>query len=250
MAVIADTILIAKLEVRRMFRSPMGYVAGAVLQFILAIVFFSNLAAFEAAAGGISLTDAIIRPLFFSAGTMLLLAAPMLTMHLISEEYRQGTMVMLLASPASMVAVTLGKFIGAICLMAFFIILVATMPLGLLLFAPVNMADLGICVVATVLFALPITAIGMYASSLASRPLLAAMAAFGMLFALWLSDLPRHAAGQGWLAELSDYISIMSHYEQFLQGLASPADLCYFFLLSLFFIILTIRRLHNLRTLH
>ncbi|MGV0005739.1 MAG: ABC transporter permease subunit [Candidatus Porifericomitaceae bacterium WSBS_2022_MAG_OTU9] len=249
MAVIADSILIAKLEARRMFRSPTGYVAGAVLQFILAIVFFSNLSAFEAAAGGISLTDAVIRPLFFSAGTMLLLAAPMLTMHLISEEYRQGTMVILLASPISMMSLAIGKFMGAICLMVFLIILVATMPLGLLLFAPVNMADLGICIVATILFTIPVTAIGMYASSLASRPLLAAMAAFGMLFMLWLSDLPRHA-GQSWLAELSDYMSIMSHYEQLLQGLATPADLCYFLLLALFFIMITIRRLHNLRTLH
>ena len=245
----ADALLIARLELRRMFLSPVSYVAGAVLQFVLAIVFFSNLASFEATAGGVSLMDAVVRPLFFSAGTMLLLATPMLTMHLISEEYRQGTILLLLSSPIAMTSLVLGKFLGGLGLMLFLILLFTTMPAGLLLFATIDIADLAVCVLAATLYALPITAIGLYASSLASKPLLAAMSCFGMLFALWLSDLPRHS-GQGWISNLSDHISIMNHYQQLLLGAVSLDSILYVFLASLFFILLSIRRLHNLRTLH
>ena len=249
MPMIREILLIAGLELRRMFRSPVSYVVGAVMQFILAVVFFSNLGSFEASGGGVSLTDAVVRPLFLSSGTMLLLAAPMLTMHLISEEYRQGTILTLLSSPVSMVSLAAGKFLGSMCLMVFLILLFTLMPLGLLLFADLNLNDLAVCVLATILYVLPVTAIGLYASSLATRPMLAAMACFGMLFLLWLSDLPRHS-GNNWLSGLSDYISIMNHFQQLLRGLITPANICYVLLVSLFFIILSIRRLHNLRTLH
>ena len=77
-------------------------------------------------AGAPGLTAIVVAPAYKAAAMVMLLAAPLVTMGLISEERRSGTLSLLLSAPISMTDIVLGKFLGA---MAFFGIVVLAISL-------------------------------------------------------------------------------------------------------------------------
>jgi len=240
---------IAVCELRRSLLSPLAWCLFALFQFLLALVFFSNLLIAQSWGGGQSLAEGAIYVLFSSAGTLLLLTAPIFTMHLFSDEHRSGTMTLLLSSPLSLPDIVLGKYLGILGLLGCLLLLILCMPLSLLPAVRLQFQPLLLQALSFGLLAMPMAAIGIYASSLTARPMLAALGAFSLLVLLWLIELPRHL-WSGEMAELCAYLSIFRHYSRLLHGQMDTADVLYFFLLSGFFLALTVRRLHNLRVLH
>src|SRR5258706_15012426 len=63
-----------------------------------------------------NVNDQIIRPLLGFAGTIALFLIPMITMRLIAEEKRTGTIELLLTSPIKDIEIILGKWLGAMLL--------------------------------------------------------------------------------------------------------------------------------------
>ena len=81
---------IASREFKTLFLSPMAWTILAILQFILAFLFLTQVEAFTtlqpklaSIEGAPGLTDIIVPPLFGNAGIILLLVTPLLTMRLI-----------------------------------------------------------------------------------------------------------------------------------------------------------------------
>jgi len=120
-------ITIAARELRSLFLSPLAWSVLAVVQFILAYLFLSQidtflvwqprLAAIEGAPG---ISDIVIAPLFADAAIVLLLVTPLLTMRVLSEERRNRTLSLLFSAPVSMTEIILGKYLGVL---AFFLTL-------------------------------------------------------------------------------------------------------------------------------
>jgi len=117
----------------------MAWTILAILQFILAFLFLSQVEAFTALQpklAGIEsapgLTDIIVAPLFGNAGIILLLVTPLLTMRLICEERRNKTLALLLSAPVSNIDIILGKYLGILGLMLLMTVLITLMPLSLL----------------------------------------------------------------------------------------------------------------------
>ena len=63
-----------------------------------------------------NVNDQIIRPLLGFASTIALFLVPMITMRLIAEEKRTGTIELLLTSPIKDIEIILGKWLGAVLL--------------------------------------------------------------------------------------------------------------------------------------
>src|SRR5690606_28451086 len=108
---------------------------------------------------------ATVNELFFWFGIVMVLAAPALTMGLIAEEKRSGTLELLLTMPVRESEVILGKYLGAFGL--FFVIVVLTLAnpiavstLGNLDWGPVWAGYLGL-----ILQGAAMLAIGIMASS-------------------------------------------------------------------------------------
>ncbi len=109
-------ISIALRELRSMFLSPLAWTVLAVTQLVLAWSFFtqidfffniqSQLATVPNAPG---VTDLVVMPTFEVASIILLMVTPLLTMRLISEERRNGSIALLLSSPISMTRDRTGK---------------------------------------------------------------------------------------------------------------------------------------------
>ncbi|UCD76638.1 MAG: ABC transporter permease subunit [Phycisphaerales bacterium] len=99
------TLAIAGREFRAYFLSPGGYIIIALFLFITGFFFW---------AGGFQQGQIASLRSVFNIGTWLLaFIAPAVTMRLLSEEYRAGTIEMLMTSPVNEWHIIVGKFAGA-----------------------------------------------------------------------------------------------------------------------------------------
>ena len=246
---------IAARELRSLFLSPLAWSVLAVVQFILAYLFLAQVDNFmtlqpqlTGLEGAPGVTDLIVAPLLGDAAIVLLLVTPLITMRILSEERRNGTLSLLFSAPVSMTEIVLGKYLG---LLGFFLILLAmlvAMPLSLLAGTPLDLGKLAAGVLGLGLLLAAFCAAGLYLSSLTEQPTVAAISTFGLLLLLWIIDW----AGTGG-AEVSGvlhYLSLLRHYEPLLRGLVSSTDLLYYLLLIIAFLGLSIRRLDADRLSH
>ncbi len=245
-----SALTIASRELRSLFLSPLAWSILAVVQFLLAYIFLSQveyfqrlqprIAALESSPG---VTDLIVAPLFGNAGVILLLVTPMLTMRLISEERRNRTLSLLFSAPVSITEIVLGKYLGILAFLAIMIAMIVLMPLSLTLGTDLDWGKFAACVVGLGLLLAAFAAIGLYLSSLATQPVVAAVGSFGMLLLLWIIDW--NATVGTAKGELLGYLSMLRHYQNLLKGMVNTTDLVYFLLLIVTFVGLSIRRLDN-----
>lgn len=241
------TFAIAMRELRSLFLSPLAWVVLGVLQIILALLFLlmvdqfvgvqTRLLGMQNAPG---LTEVVVAPLFSNAGVILLLIAPLVTMRLISEERRNRTLTLLLTAPVSMTQIVLGKYLAALIFFFIVLALIALMPLSLLAGGTLDWGLFGAGLLGMALMLSVFAAIGVFMSSLSQSPTIAAVATFGTLLLLWILDWSNEAsAGKAVLG----YLSLTSHYQAFLKGVFDSADAAYYVLLTIAFLVLTVRRL-------
>lgn len=240
---------IALRELRSMFLSPLAWTVLAVTQLILAWSFFtqidfffgiqSQLATVPNAPG---VTDLVVMPTFEIASIILLMVTPLLTMRLISEERRNGTIALLLSSPLSMTQIVLGKFIGIVLFMLVFIIMLSLMPLSLLMGAELDLGKLAAGMFALMLLLSAFSAAGLYLSSLTNNPVVAAISSFGLLLLLWIIS-----SNAGDASNTLSQLSLLSHFAPMLRGLINTADVAYFILFIATFLLLTIRQMDSQR---
>ncbi len=242
-------ISIALRELRSMFLSPLAWTVLAVAQLILAWSFFtqidfffniqSQLATLPNAPG---VTDLVVMPTYEVASVILLMVTPLLTMRLISEERRNGSIALLLSSPISMSEIVLGKFTGIVLFMLIFIIMVSLMPLSLLMGTALDLGKLAAGMFALTLLLSAFSAAGLYLSSLTNNPVVAAISSFGLLLLLWIIN-----SNAGDASNTLGQLSLLSHFSPMLRGLIDTADIAYFILFIATFLLLTIRQLDSQR---
>ena len=243
---------IALRELKSLFLSPLAWALLAVMQLILAYLFLSRLdtymywqpqmAGMEGAPG---VSDIITTPLLNTAGFLILLIAPALTMRVFSDEQRNGTLPLLFSAPLSMTEIVLGKFLG---ILLFFLILLAmllAMPLSLYAGASLDGGKIAAAAVGLTLLLAAFAAIGVYMSSLTEQPVIAAISSFGLLLLLWIIDWSGSKRED--VSGLFSYLSLQTHLESFMKGLFSSTDVVYFLVLVATFLILCIRRLDDHR---
>ncbi len=117
--------LICKKEFKSYFTSPIAYLLMAFFGLIFGFAMFTATRdvvriGFQAQMMGqaqpINLNDMIIRPLLGFASTISLFLIPMITMRLIAEEKKTGTIELLLTSPVRDIQIILGKWFAAMLL--------------------------------------------------------------------------------------------------------------------------------------
>ncbi len=241
---------IAHREFKTLFLSPLAWSMLAILQFIFAYLFFSQVDAFIQFQGKLagfdnspSVTDVIIVPLYANAAIILLLVTPLLTMRLISEERRNKTLVLLLSAPVANYQIILGKYLSVLGLLFAVIALLTLMSSSLLLGSELDSGKFFSNILALSLVVAAFSAVGLYTSCLTSQPMVAAMSSFGLLLLLWI--LNASASLQQGSAELFDYLSLLKHFQRMQSGLLSSVDVSYFLLFTATFLILSIFRLEQ-----
>ncbi|ORU91200.1 MAG: ABC transporter permease [Cycloclasticus sp. symbiont of Poecilosclerida sp. N] len=245
-----NSLIIASRELRSLFLSPLAWTMLGVTQLILAYMFLTQVDYYltiQPKLVGIpnapGITDLVIAPLFANAAVILLLITPLLTMRVISDERRNKTISLLFSAPISISEIVLGKFLAIFSFLLIVLFSIALMPLSLLTIGELDLGKFSACLLALALLMAAFNALGLYMSSIASQPTVAAVGSFGALLLLWIIDWAGSNSGNS--SNLLEYISIMRHFENLLRGLIHSTDIIYFVLFIAGFLILSIRRLDN-----
>lgn len=247
---------IAARELRSMFLSPLAWTILAVVQLILAYFFLlyldqfvtlqPQLAQMETSPG---VTEMVAMPVLDTAGIVLLLVAPMLTMRLLSEELRNRTLTLLFSAPVSMTEIIFGKFLGMVAFFMLVLLMVALMPLSLYAGTSLDTGMLFSGFMGLALLLASIAAVGLFMSSLTAQPTVAAISTFGILLLLWILDAASNTGGDTSNNVLA-YLSFLRHYQPLLKGSFNSADVAYYVLFITTFLVLAIRRLDSYRLQH
>src|SRR3990172_3737866 len=100
---------IASREYKLYFSTPAAYMIAFMILLVLGVIFYANIsaAAFQQTAPGV---EVIIGPFI----TLLLFGIPAITMRLIAEEQRMGTIELLLTAPLRDYELVIGKWLGGL----------------------------------------------------------------------------------------------------------------------------------------
>jgi len=237
-------------EFKSLFLSPLAWTVLAILQAILAYIFLTQVETFNliqpklaTIEGAPGLTDIVVIPLFSNAAIILLLVTPLLTMRLICEDRRNKTLSLLMSAPISSADIIIGKYLGSLGLLLILVVLITLMPLSLLVGCELDMGKLFSNLLALMLLVTAFTSTGLFMSTIAGHPTVAAMGTFGVLLLLWILDWTTSMNDQR--SELLEYLSILRHFQNLQSGQLNTADICYFLLFTLSFLFLGIRSLNK-----
>ena len=245
---ISNITLIATNELRRLFKSPLAWVILAIIQFLLAIFFYLLLSQYmQPASAASGLTEVVVSGMYQIAGVIMLLVSPLLTMRLITEERRLGTIKLLYSSPISITELVIGKFLGITAFYCLALLMISLMPATLMFGTQLDLGQIASGLIGLLLLMSSFAAIGLFISSLTQQPAIAAISTFGALFLLWIINIAGTNASER-TAEVFSYISLLNHYNSLLNGVFNSADVFYYLLVSLLFIVLSIWRLDAERT--
>ncbi len=253
--------LIALRELKSLFLSPLAWAMLVVMQLIMCYQFLSQLEAYLQLQAKLAvledspgITDLVIAPLLGGSAIVLLLIVPLLTMRLISEEQKSQTLVLLFSAPISMTQIILGKYLGVLGFLLILVIMIALMPLSLLFGTAIDLGQLFSALLGLTLVLASFAAAGLYMSTLTRQPAIAAVSSFGLLLFLWIinwadaADVDTTLAAGG--ENVLRWFSILNHFEPLLKGVFSTADIAYYLLFIVLFLVLSVRRLERLRLPH
>lgn len=229
-------------ELRAYFVSPLAYV---VLFFFLIVngIVFGNLASILSdpqAPAGPPMTY------FFGSTTlMLLILGVVLTMRLVSEELRSGSIEVLMTAPVTEGQVIAGKYLAALTFFAS--LWLPTLAYAALVdyygeidWGPVAAGYMGILLIGALFLA-----VGIFASATTSSQLVAAMITAALLFLLfllgWFTDI---FAGET-AKQVFSYLSLGDHIDEFSRGIVDTRRLVFYVSATLFFLFLASRALED-----
>ena len=224
--------VIAKRELRSFFDSLIAYIMITV--FLGLSGFFTWLFGSDI----FLLGQATLQPFFSVAYWTLFFFIPALTMKMIAEEKRSGTLELLLTKPVSDWQVLLGKFTASLLLIV--IALILTLPYYITVWAigPVDHGAVWCGYLGMILMSMAYIGIGLFASSITTNQIVAFLTSlFIGLFFLIIFDVLANSF-TGFLGQLFDFLSISTHYESISRGVVDSKDVIYF--LSIAFLGLTL----------
>lgn len=185
-----------------------------------------------------------LRGLFSGLRMILLFFVPAISMRLLAEEKRSGTIEVLSTMPLKDWHLVLGKFIPSYILVIVTVLLTLVHYITLLsLGEPDFGASFG-GYLGTMLMAGAYLSIGLFTSSLTKNQIVAFITAFVIIFGLFLMDkvvmfLP------GFLATIFEFLSTDYHYENIARGVVDSRDIIYFLSLMFFFLYMTVKSLET-----
>jgi len=253
----SNILAIAHKELKAYFSSPIAYIVIGLWAlmygyFFVAILSFFVRQSMQMGQFGMqgpqamNVNQQLIRPLLQNVLILILFLMPMVTMRAYAEEKRSGTIELLLTSPLTDFQIIVGKFLGAMALYGV-MLAVTLIHLGLLFvygrpeWKPIVTAYIGLllmggCFIAT----------GLFISSLTRNQIVAGMVTFAVFLMLWIITWIGSFSGPT-VDKLTQYLSIVDHYEDFGKGVLDTTHLVYYVSFITFGLFLTAKSVDSER---
>ncbi|MFZ5949895.1 MAG: ABC transporter permease subunit [Candidatus Rifleibacteriota bacterium] len=229
---------IMKKELQSFFFSPVAYIVFASFLLIVGYLFWVVL---------VTSKLATLEPLLYNASFVLLLASPVMTMRLISEERKGRTMELLLTSPISPAQIIIGKYLA--CMVLYLALIVLTLQYPLLLSRYSTDFDLGPVYsgyIGLVLLSSAFVSLGLFTSSLSENQIISAMLSFGGLLLFWIFGWAKHAF-DNWFGNVLGSLSIFDRYSDFLRGIVDSGNTVFFVIFTVVWLFLAARVIESER---
>ena len=224
----SKVIPIFRRELFAYFYSPMAYIVISVFLIFTGWFFTSQL--FLA-------NDSSLRTVFSTIPFIFIFFAPAITMRLLTDERRSGTIELLVTMPLSDIEIVLGKYFASLGLLV--VALVFTLPYAITVVV-LGKPDAGMLVtgyVGLVLMGASYLAVGVFASTVSKNQVVSFIIAFMIIFALFLLD-KFLAVMPSYLVPFLQYLSIDYHYNNIGRGVIDSRDVVYYLSLIVFMLAL------------
>ncbi|MDA1188955.1 MAG: ABC transporter permease subunit [Chloroflexi bacterium] len=232
------TMAIAWKELQVYFTTPTAYIIGAMFLIYAGIIFVLDITS--------QTPEASVRSFILPSSTFFILLSPLLTMRLLAEEQKLGTMELLLTAPVRDWEVVIGKYlaslgalIATIALTVYYVIMIYSF--GDPDTGPVLSAYLGV-----ILYGAAALSIGLLASSLSSNQLVSSVVGMGTLLVLTFVD-EIGARLSGVPADIINNISLRVHFSDFSRGIIDTSNIVYYISIIAVVLFLTVRSLETRR---
>lgn len=228
-------------ELRAYFVSPLAW---AVLTFFLFVqgLSFTMIVSYLAdprAAGDVTPFLFFFSSFFF--WITLIFVTPMVTMRLVSEERRSGTLEILLTSPLSEAQMVLAKFFAAFVFWCFLWLPTLLYPLIVERYGDVDWGPIGSGYVGVLGLGAMFIAVGLFGSSFTKNQIVAAVATFALVMVFfivpWFDTLVTSEA----LKQVFGYTNLLDHMDEFSKGIVDSRRLVYYLTTTALFLFLTVR---------
>ncbi|HET6273938.1 MAG TPA: ABC transporter permease [Bacteroidota bacterium] len=218
MIALSNVLPIYRRELRSYFNSPVAYVVIVVFLAIIGWFFTSNLFLMNVAS---------LRIVFELVPLIFLFFVPAVTMRLLAEEKKSGTLELLTTKPVRDVEIVLGKFLAAWTLLAAslaptVLYLVSVMAIGKIDMGPVFTGYLGLLLMGAVYIG-----IGLLASSLTENQIVAFILSFLIVFALFMMDKILIYVPEGFASTI-EFLAIDYHFSNIARGVIDSRNIIYF----------------------
>jgi len=229
-------------ELRGYFLSPLGWVVATGFLFFNGLAFQTILDYLNNPQAPASMT-----PLdFFFGGTLffwlaMLFVGPVLTMRLLSEERRSGTLEMLLTAPITEGQVVIGKYLGAFLFYVFLwlpsLVYVALLAGKL----PLDWGPIGASYLGTLGIGAMFLAIGVFTSAVTRNQVVAAVFSFALTFLAFLPAFLEFLVNDPKMRDALGYLNLYQHMDDFSKGIVDSRRLVYYLSVTAFFLFLASR---------
>lgn len=232
------TMTVAAREFRGYFNNPAVYIVLVAATFFVALLFWVSF---------FLVGRTSVREMFGYMSWSLMFAAPALTMGLLAEEKRSGTLEILITMPLREMEVIGGKYLAALGVLGVFLLCTLPIPisvstLGDLDWGPVLAGYLGVFLEGAALMA-----IGLAVSSFTDSQLVALFVSFAIAIVLVIlitALLPFIPTG---LTSFAEWLSFQRHTEAMARGVIDTRDVIFFLSIAGFALMVAFRALESRR---
>jgi ABC-2 type transport system permease protein len=224
-----------KKELRSFFDSPIAYIVITIFLLITGWFFFSDL---------FLINQASMRNLFGIVPFIFMFFVPAVTMRLISEEKRSGTIEVLLTLPVRDHQIILGKFLAGLILIFVAVVLTFVYTFTLSGLGDLDFGSVVAGYIGLIFLGATYLSIGMFTSSLTQNQIVAFITSFVIIFALFMLDkvlmfMP------GFLVSFLEYLSVDYHFSNIARGVIDSRDVIYYLSIIFLFLFLAVRALES-----
>ncbi|MGB5365898.1 MAG: ABC transporter permease subunit [Polyangiales bacterium] len=232
-----SVLTIAGRQFRSYFNGPVAYIVICIILLTLGFFFWKTFFLFGRASA---------REMFRWLGLILVFSLPALTMGLLAEEKRTGTIELLITMPVTEAQVILGKFLGVLGLYAVLLALTISYPLSVSTLGDLDWGPVWSGYLGLLLQGSAVLAIGLMASSWTSNQLIALFVALTLSVFFWVLDkflalLPTSAAST------LQWLSFDYHFQSMARGVIDLRDVLFFASVVVFALAVAFRALEARR---
>jgi len=231
---------LAKKEFFSYLNSPLAYTVIVPFLLLSVFIYIRNI---------LVSGEASLRPYFDLLPWFLLFVAPTLSMKLLTEEKRFGTLELLLAHPISELEIVVGKFLGAI---GFYVVILLTtvgLPVSLVVYSRPDMGQVfgqyfGALFIGGAFISIGVATSAYFKNAISSFLL---GAAISFVFLILGSDLVTQLLPSP-VNRLAIELSVLTRSQSFARGLLDIRDLFYFLTVTSIFLAIATIKLSERRT--